>query len=108
MKFKFIFAWYDIWVGAFYDRAKNWLYLFPVPMFGFIVKLPQIRYWLTSNKTGDVIGSTDADGLEYAMTQDDVHGVKYWAVNGETRPVFGRDHCDDTFFGIDKHEPSPW
>lgn len=108
MKFKFIFAWYDIWVGFFYDRAKNWLYLLPVPMFGLIIKLPQRRFWLVSNNGGDVIGSTDADGLEYALTQDDVHGVMYWAVNGETRPVFWRDHSDDTLFDVDKFENEPW
>lgn len=38
MKIKPIFAWYDLWVGAFYDRAKRRLYVFPVPMFGFYVE----------------------------------------------------------------------
>lgn len=35
---KFIFAWYDMWVGFFYDKKKHWLYFFPVPMFGIIIK----------------------------------------------------------------------
>ncbi len=38
IKFKPIFAWYDLWVGAFYDRAKRRLYVFPIPMFGFYVE----------------------------------------------------------------------
>jgi hypothetical protein len=34
-----IFAWYDLWVGFFYDKKKKWLYFFPVPMFGIIIKI---------------------------------------------------------------------
>ncbi len=34
MKVEFIFAWYDFWIGLFYDRVKHILYLFLIPMFG--------------------------------------------------------------------------
>jgi len=110
MKISFIFAWFDFWVGVYYDRNKSWLYVLPIPMVGFILKLPQRRYWLVSNTDPDmVIGSTIKSELEYAMTQDDVHGRMYWAVNGETRPWFGKDHTDDAFFGHDIHaEDLPW
>jgi hypothetical protein len=33
-----IFAWYDLWVGAFWDAAKRRLYIFPVPMFGVVIQ----------------------------------------------------------------------
>lgn len=33
-----IFAWYDMWVGAFWDSAKRRLYIFPIPMFGIIIQ----------------------------------------------------------------------
>lgn len=33
-----IFAWYDIWVGFFWDQAKRRLYVFPVPMFGVVIQ----------------------------------------------------------------------
>lgn len=34
-RLKPIFAWYDFWVGAFFDRKHKQLYIFPVPMLGF-------------------------------------------------------------------------
>lgn len=30
-----MFAWYDLWVGVFWDRKQKQLYVFPVPMLGF-------------------------------------------------------------------------
>lgn len=33
-----VLAWYDLWVGAFYDRAKHRLYVFPLPCIGFYVE----------------------------------------------------------------------
>jgi hypothetical protein len=38
-----IFAWYDLWVGAFWDSTKRRLYLFPVPMLGVVIQFPSAR-----------------------------------------------------------------
>lgn len=38
IRVKPIFAWYDIWVGVFIDRAKKRLYFFPVPCFGIVIE----------------------------------------------------------------------
>jgi len=37
VKVKFIFAWYDLWVGVFVDRPKRRIYVFPVPCLGVVV-----------------------------------------------------------------------
>ena len=39
MKIQFIFAWFDFWIGIFYDQKKHWIYLFLIPMCGIIIKL---------------------------------------------------------------------
>lgn len=36
-----LFAWYDIWVGVFWDVAKRRLYVFPLPMVGVVVQFPR-------------------------------------------------------------------
>lgn len=33
---KFVFAWYDIWIGAYWDRARKRLYVLPIPCVGLI------------------------------------------------------------------------
>lgn len=37
MKLKLIFAWYDIWIGFFWDSSKCKLYFFPIPMVGVVI-----------------------------------------------------------------------
>ena len=36
MKIKF--AWYDLWIGAFWDRNRRILYVCPLPMF--LIEIP--------------------------------------------------------------------
>lgn len=40
MSFKFrpIFAWYDLWVGAYIDRKNRKVYIFPVPCVGLVIE----------------------------------------------------------------------
>ena len=43
MKFKFICAWYDLWIGAFWDKAKRHLYVLPVPCVGVRIHFPPLH-----------------------------------------------------------------
>lgn len=38
MKVKLIFAWYDLWIGAYYDRKNKMLYILPVPCLGVVIQ----------------------------------------------------------------------
>lgn len=33
----FLFAWYDLWVGVFWDRRSRKLYVLPIPCIGFVI-----------------------------------------------------------------------
>ena len=41
MKIRFLFAWYDLWVGIFIDTRKRRVYVFPLPCLGFYVEFPE-------------------------------------------------------------------
>jgi hypothetical protein len=37
---RFLFAWYDLWVGVFIDRKGKRIYIFPLPMIGIVIQFP--------------------------------------------------------------------
>ncbi len=36
-----IFAWYDCWVGIFWDSRKRKLYILPLPCVGVVIEIPK-------------------------------------------------------------------
>lgn len=37
MKIKFIFVWYDLWIGIFIDKNKRKIYILPLPCIGIVI-----------------------------------------------------------------------
>lgn len=62
---KIIFKWYDLWIGIFVDTRKEFLYVFPIPMLGLMIKYSRIlnsfyelfgkRFTDRHYETGDVL-----------------------------------------------------
>lgn len=38
MSAKVIFAWYDLWVGAYWDQKNRRLYVLPLPCLGVVIQ----------------------------------------------------------------------
>lgn len=37
-----LFAWYDLWVGAFWGRKARRLYILPLPCIGIVISFPPL------------------------------------------------------------------
>lgn len=48
-----LFAWYDLWIGIFWDRKSRKLYILPLPCVGVVVTFTE------SASTNDVPGLTN-------------------------------------------------
>jgi hypothetical protein len=33
-----IFAWYDLWIGAYWDKKQRRLYILPIPCVGVVIQ----------------------------------------------------------------------
>lgn len=46
-RIQFKFAWYDMWIGVFYDRDYKIISICPLPMFLFVI-YPKYESWSPS------------------------------------------------------------
>lgn len=44
IKISVVCAWYDFWVGIYWDIRKRRLYLLPVPCLGIVIQFPEGLY----------------------------------------------------------------
>lgn len=56
VRVKPLFAWFDFWVGVYYDRANRRIYILPVPMLGVVIDLAPMHS-LASKHTEEPPGS---------------------------------------------------
>lgn len=60
MRVKVMFAWYDFWVGLFWDRSYKRLYCFPIPIIGVCIHFKSQLY--EDGVTAYRGGSSDING----------------------------------------------
>jgi len=44
-----IFAWYDFWIGWFWNINKRKLYIFPIPCIGIVIKFKEKPIYIYEN-----------------------------------------------------------
>lgn len=44
-KVRYLFAWYDLWIGVFIDRKKDTIYIFLIPMLGVVIEPKYPKFW---------------------------------------------------------------
>lgn len=37
----FVYAWFDFWIGLYWNREKKWLYILPIPCVGICIRFKE-------------------------------------------------------------------
>lgn len=53
IKVRFLFRWYDFWIGWYWDSAKRRLYVLPIPCFGTVIEFPPKKGSLGATRQKD-------------------------------------------------------
>lgn len=74
-RIKFLFAWYDLWVGIFWDRKKWQLYVFPVPCIGVQIDCKRYCAIMTSHmakKSRCGYTVVDGEGIDPSVEDEEL------------------------------------
>jgi hypothetical protein len=64
MRIRPVFAWYDMWIGAYWDREATKLYVLPVPCIGFSIQFGPLCDVSSSNCTGGYHGKCTCERID--------------------------------------------
>lgn len=86
-KIKLLFAWYDIWIGVYWDKKSKRLYILPIPMFGIVISF-------TKFVEGEIVG---VNAYAKGFFDSEIHHhqpiTKVWVGrNGEV--FYDTPHCN--------------
>ena len=70
MSLKIFFAWYDFWVGFYYDQKKRTLYFCPLPMIVISIDF-ESYYRIIGHYTGSVIGYCHGDDAKAQVLEEE-------------------------------------
>ncbi len=91
LKWKRLFIWYDLWIGAFWDRDNRKLYIFPLPTLGFSIKFRTKPLYVHNPKTDPIyvwkhpmgLKIIDGDQCHYIkahLIRENSHVLGYWVM----------------------------
>lgn len=74
MKIKFLFAWFDLWVGFYWDKKNNKLYFLPLPCVGLVI---------TFNKIPIIKDKENIKMIKKMVRKEPVDVIKYDGTNAQ-------------------------
>lgn len=69
-----IFAWYDLWIGAFWDRSARKLYILPLPCIGMVVAFDSNRW--RGRMDADVNINRLIDAMHIAVLEAEIERLR--------------------------------
>lgn len=91
MKIRPLFAWYNLWIGAYWDRTKRRLYVLPLPTLGFYVEFTHSPASVPDDARFSVdleLKETNALHIRETFAQITGPGYQFEVSKDITAPVF--------------------